>query len=94
MISGLMLKLLPDVDSSLSNPLRLNAGCLRKCLSPVGKDEVSTVGCWLTTVCHPNPMGNLVWLGRGWKGMHSQCLPVDMSVCKCIVSICGNNATF
>lgn len=34
----------------------VSAGCLWKCPSPVGKDKGSTVGCWLSNICHPNPM--------------------------------------
>lgn len=53
-ITGLMLKLEPGVDTSLFYPLGLSAGCLRRHLSPVGKDKRSTVGCWLSKVCHPH----------------------------------------
>lgn len=59
------------------------------------RDKVRTVGCWLTNACHPNPMGKLcVRLGRGCKDMHDQCVHFDMVGCACIVSICGNSATF
>ena len=59
------------------------------------KDKVSTVDCWLTDVRRPNLMGKLcVWLGRGCKDVHDQCVHFDMVGCACIVSICGNSATF